>query len=257
LIKINIADLLFANSLTSVRDGELSTKQYFTNINSEGGTMSAYSECRAIRALDLDPIKVKLMDKESGEGWSVEKASLVEAEYRRFLFLIKTFPNEATAPLRDVDTFWHYHILDTMKYAHDCESVFGYFLHHFPYAGLRGADDTAAQERLGERMKNMYEHIFGREYKLAALSEGAAPAGDRKQAGIAFCAAPAISGVAFCAAPATTGVAFCAAPATPRIAFCAAPAEPAKAGTAWGTTAPEPVDDFFSTRPQLKPLVNA
>ena len=76
-----------------------------------------------INALDLDPIKVKLMHKESGEGWSLERANAVEFEYRRFLTLMKKYPHEQTSPLVDVDTFWHYHILDTMKYAADCEAV--------------------------------------------------------------------------------------------------------------------------------------
>src|SRR5207237_341627 len=86
--------------------------------------------------LDLEPVKNKLMHQASGEGWSLEHASAVEAEYRRFLYLMKTFPGEQTSPLEDVDTFWHYHILDTMKYAADCEQVFGYFLHHYPYVGM-------------------------------------------------------------------------------------------------------------------------
>src|SRR5471032_813540 len=60
-----------------------------------------------INALDLEPIKVKLMHKESGEGWSLERANAIETEYRRFLFLMKQFPNEQAAPLVDVDTFWH------------------------------------------------------------------------------------------------------------------------------------------------------
>jgi hypothetical protein len=126
--------------------------------------MSAQDDFSAIAALDLDPIKVKLMHKESGEGWSAEKADAVEFEYRRFLFLMKKYPQEQTAPLFDVDTFWHYHILDTMKYAVDCEAVFGYFLHHFPYIGLRGEDDQAAHVRVGERMKELYEEEFRQPY---------------------------------------------------------------------------------------------
>ena len=77
---------------------------------------------------------------------------------------MKQFPQEETAPLMDVDTFWHYHILDTLKYAADCEQVFGYFLHHFPYIGLRGEDDEAAHQRVGERMKQLYEQTFGEDY---------------------------------------------------------------------------------------------
>ncbi len=126
--------------------------------------MDTNDSFKAIADLDLDAIKVKLMHRESGEGWSLEKANAVEFEYRRFLILMKQFPQEETAPLMDVDTFWHYHILDTLKYAADCEQVFGYFLHHFPYIGLRGEDDEAAHQRVGERMKQLYEQTFGEDY---------------------------------------------------------------------------------------------
>jgi hypothetical protein len=114
-----------------------------------------------IAALHLEPIKAKLMHKESGEGWSSAYADAVEYEYRRFLYLVKKFPNEAIAPLFDVDVFWHYHILDTMKYAADCAQIFGYFLHHSPDSGPRGADDEAAHHRSGARMQELYEATFG------------------------------------------------------------------------------------------------
>ena len=126
--------------------------------------MNSNNDFEVIAALDLNPIKVKLMHKESGEGWSLEKANATEIEYRRFLYLMKAFPNEETAPLVDVDTFWHYHILDTMKYASDCEQAFGYFLHHYPYIGLRGEDDIAVQEQAGQRMRELYESTFGEPY---------------------------------------------------------------------------------------------
>jgi hypothetical protein len=126
--------------------------------------MNAHADYAPIAALDLDPIKVKLMHKESGEGWSLAYADAVEFEYRRFLYLVKKFPHEHAAPLFDVDVFWHYHILDTMKYAADCNTVFGYFLHHFPYVGLRGEEDLAAHHRVGERMRELYEQTYGEAY---------------------------------------------------------------------------------------------
>jgi hypothetical protein len=117
-----------------------------------------------ISALDLNPIKMKLAHPQSGEGWSAEHVDAIETEYRRFLYLMKAFPSEQTAPLEDVDTFWHYHILDTMKYAADCEQVFGYFLHHYPYLGMVGEDGPEILEQAGERTRALYESIFGEPY---------------------------------------------------------------------------------------------
>jgi len=117
----------------------------------------------AIYALDLDPIKVKLMDKREGLGWSREEADRHELEYRRFLALVAKFPDEVVAPNTNVDKFWHAHILDTMKYAEDCEAIFGYFLHHFPYFGMRDAEDAANLARAAENMQRLYQQEFGQQ----------------------------------------------------------------------------------------------
>jgi hypothetical protein len=115
----------------------------------------------AIYALDLEPIKLKLMDREEGQGWSREYAERMEIAYRRYLVLLAKRPGETFAPTRDIDKFWHGHILDTLKYAEDCERVFGYFLHHFPYFGMRGEADAQALADASETMARLYAEEFG------------------------------------------------------------------------------------------------
>jgi hypothetical protein len=170
--------------------------------------MNANDLFKAVMQLDLEPIKMKLMHAASGEGWSLEKANAVEKEYRRFLCLMKIYPDEDTAPLVDVDTFWHYHILDTMKYAADCEQVFGYFLHHYPYVGMRGEDDEQFRLDSGDRMRELYEATFGEAYPGAEASAQQAMDG----MDTAFCAGPHTREVAFCAGPHKQATAFCAGP---------------------------------------------
>jgi hypothetical protein len=194
----------------------------------------------AVMALDLDAIKVKLMHVASGEGWSVEHTNAVEKEYRRFLCLMKLYPEEDTAPLVDVDTFWHYHILDTMKYAADCEQVFGYFLHHYPYVGLRGDNDDQFRIDSGDRMRTLYETTFSEAYPAVfGGHEAQAPAvcadfgiGLQAHAMSAWCASPGIKNAAG-KAPANDAVAWCASPgiknatgkaaANDAVAWCASP----------------------------------
>jgi hypothetical protein len=125
--------------------------------------MISNSEFAKFAELNLDPVKIKLMH-ESGEGWSPERTTTVETEYRRFLYLAKAFPQEQNTPSVDVDTFWHYHILDTVKYGADCEQLFGYFLHHFPYGGMGGEADRQALERMATRTAMLYERTFGVRY---------------------------------------------------------------------------------------------
>jgi len=172
----------------------------------------------AIQALDLDCIKLKLMDKEEGMGWSREHADRIELEYRRFLALMVKFPGETIAPAKDVDQFWHGHILDTLKYAEDCERAFGYFLHHFPYFGMRGEEDAKNLAAAAERMHALYEREFGERPGKGAAFCGAAKA---------FCGAAVEK--AFCGA--SVEAAFCGA-ARAEKAFCGAAVEKAFCGAA-------------------------
>jgi hypothetical protein len=149
----------------------------------------------AIQALDLDPIKVKLMDADEGHGWSREYAERMEVAYKRFLTLLVTHPETTMAPSKEIDKFWHGHILDTMKYADDCQQVFGYFLHHFPYFGLRGADDAAQLAQAGQDMERLYQEEFGESMpteSAAAYCMAAKPAycmAAKPQAKSAYCMA--------------------------------------------------------------------
>lgn len=116
-----------------------------------------------IDTLDLSMIKLKLRDIEEGPGWSVEKCEAVEVGYKRFLALKRFYPDREIVPNKDVDVFWHQHILDTEKYARDCEALFGAFLHHYPYFGMQGEEDYANLCAAFSETQALYESHFGRE----------------------------------------------------------------------------------------------
>ena len=116
---------------------------------------------RRIAELDLDCIKFKLMNTEDGEGWTREQVDKTEKWYKRFLSLMILFPEKVILPTKLVDKFWHYHILDTQKYAEDCQDVFGYFVHHFPYFGMRGVEDKANLMSAGAETADLYTQVFG------------------------------------------------------------------------------------------------
>src|SRR5450830_93474 len=193
--------------------------------------MNATDTMRKIEALDLEAIKRKLMHEQSGEGWSVARADAIAKEYRRFLFMMHQFPQESFAPLVDVDTFWHYHILDTRKYAADCQQTFGYFLHHHPYVGLEAGDaavNAAEHAQYGERMRQLYQASFGEAGPLAIQSA----ANDT-----AWCAVAAKLDTAWCAATVKQATAWCAAAAKQDTAWCAAAAAEGEAPAALGAAA--------------------
>ncbi|HEY0022260.1 MAG TPA: hypothetical protein VGB24_05100 [Longimicrobium sp.] len=124
-----------------------------------------------IWALDLDPIVVKLTHADGGTGWTRERALQGAEEYRRFLFLTVARP-ETIVPTEFIDEVWHTHILDTMKYAEDCDRAFGFFLHHFPYFGIRGDDDQALLQSTFRATAGIYESEFGSTYFVGLDSAG-------------------------------------------------------------------------------------
>lgn len=122
---------------------------------------SAELALNGIDSLDFSMVKSKLMDAEEGKGWTEEYCVRVEREYRRYLALTRQYRNKPIVPSRIVDDFWHAHILDTQAYAPDCEQVFGYFLHHFPYFGMRGDEDALALGSAYDETLALYERHFG------------------------------------------------------------------------------------------------
>ena len=110
--------------------------------------------------LDLEPIIFRVMYLEK-TLWSLEKADNVAQMYRCFLYLAWKYPGKVIVPNKAVDQFWHQHILDTEKYHQDCQAVFGYFMHHFPYFGMRGEVDTQALNTAFAETLSLLKEQFG------------------------------------------------------------------------------------------------
>lgn len=111
-----------------------------------------------VRQLDFTMLKRKLIEE---QGWTSEFCEDVESLYRQFLALNARYPDRKICPTGPIDTFWHAHILDTRAYVRDCELVFGQYLHHFPYFGMRGPDDQAALEEAFRDSVGMFISHFG------------------------------------------------------------------------------------------------
>ena len=116
----------------------------------------------AIHALDLESVKARLMDEELGEGWTREYADSIEQAYKTYLTMLVKYQDHAESILlaKDVDEFWHTHILQTLKYSDDCERVFGAYLHHNPHVGPRTQAVLAERVALAEKTRRLYEREF-------------------------------------------------------------------------------------------------
>jgi hypothetical protein len=110
-----------------------------------------------VSVLDFTDLKVKLI----GEGHTIEEVEEMEALYRKFLALNVVFVDRTICPTGPIDLFWHAHILDTEAYERDCKALFGRFLHHFPYFGLRGPADKANLDKTFAESVDLFIHHFG------------------------------------------------------------------------------------------------
>ena len=112
------------------------------------------SEAKAyIDHLDLSLIVKKLAMR---SDWSLGDAEICSTLYKNYLYLIKKYDGHLP-PSKEIDEFWHQHILDTQKYHEDCEHIFGRYLHHYPYYGI---DEKTNQDDLNKAFDRTQECYF-------------------------------------------------------------------------------------------------
>ncbi len=112
-----------------------------------------------VARLDLMEQNAKLINY---DGWKSDKVMAIESLYKEWLVLHKVYgPDMAMAPSKELDEYWHYHILDTKKYMEDCNMVFGYYLHHYPYFGLTQKETQADLEQGFALTQKLFQKHFG------------------------------------------------------------------------------------------------
>lgn len=102
--------------------------------------------------LDLSSIMDRLAD-----DMEMDSATLTQAEqlYRQYLTLRAMHPGADLVPPKLADAVWHYHMLDSRKYAADCDAMLGGFLHHNPNT------PAAVASKNWETTKKLYADTFG------------------------------------------------------------------------------------------------
>ena len=95
--------------------------------------------------------------------WSAIEIEVGIQYYKNFLFLnkkhIENYP--VIPPSLETDEIWHHHILDTRQYTKDCDNIFGYYFHHYPYFGTRGQVDKSNLGTAFEITQQLHEIEFG------------------------------------------------------------------------------------------------
>ena len=87
---------------------------------------------KLIEELDLSCVIFKLSHTPRITGWTKRDAKICAQQYKNYLFLLKKYPGKVIPPNKNIDDFWHEHILFTRKYHEDTLKIFGEYLHHQP-----------------------------------------------------------------------------------------------------------------------------
>lgn len=111
--------------------------------------------------IDLRPIIFKMQCEGETLNGDEINFDVAERTYRQFLTLHAEHPERTLVPNELIDLVWHFHILDTRKYAEDCDRIFGYFLHHDPYFGLGSEESYEANQRAWSGTQALWEATFG------------------------------------------------------------------------------------------------
>ena len=110
--------------------------------------------------INLDSVRDAMIEK---YGWTEQRADAAREEYVRFLTLLQMKPGFMLVPWLDaegrddLDQFWHQHILDTAKYASDCQTLFGRMIHHNPHVP-RGSEQ---EDEAATKTSRLYARTFG------------------------------------------------------------------------------------------------
>lgn len=113
---------------------------------------------KRVDTIDFVPHGYKLQKE---YGWNEAKINHAIKLYKEWLVLQVLYEGQSFAPSELVDEFWHVHILDTRKYANDCNMVKGEFIHHYPYFGLTDQENETVLKSGFDLTKTLYLRHFG------------------------------------------------------------------------------------------------
>lgn len=80
--------------------------------------------------LSTDLLRASYRSDDFPQDWTQEQRSIALARYVKWLGAKRANPTARLAPTRDIDLFWHLHMLSPVAYFHDCKRLFGRLLDH-------------------------------------------------------------------------------------------------------------------------------
>ncbi|MBX9703654.1 MAG: hypothetical protein K2X39_05830 [Silvanigrellaceae bacterium] len=145
---------------------EMKRKIYCLKFDSFNPDLPSLNQARSyINSIDFTMIILKISrpDPNISRIWDEDCARQVVQYYKNYLWLLRKYSEEypVLPPSVEIDEIWHHHILDTYKYHNDCLNIFGQYLHHYPYFGMRGEQDRIELNNTFKLTQQCYFQEFG------------------------------------------------------------------------------------------------
>jgi hypothetical protein len=157
------------NSYSSFRESEICEEIFCSTsictsktLPKAGADQLARIGIERANLINFENVKMKLLSPEFEGKYSSNEVDQYISLYREFLAIHFAYKSMDIVPTKLIDLIWHQHILDTRAYARDCDFLFGYFLHHYPYFGLNGPEDARNLAAAFQNTCEIWKVHFGR-----------------------------------------------------------------------------------------------
>jgi hypothetical protein len=98
------------------------------------------------------------------QDWSNDQRQRSLGRYEKWLRLKQLHPRSPLAPTRDIDLFWHLHMLAPVAYYRDCKRLFGRLIDHDGGFG-KGEGELPILQAVFERTAAWWEQEYGEPYR--------------------------------------------------------------------------------------------
>lgn len=118
----------------------------------------------AAASISADLIEASYRSEDFPSDWTRAQREQALDRYRRWLALKQRAPKAKFAPTRDIDRFWHLHMLSPVAYYRDCMALFGRLLDHDGGFG-KGPGEAEQLRAVFERTADLWERAYDEPYR--------------------------------------------------------------------------------------------
>ena len=129
--------------------------------------MPVVGHCSAEHApptVTVDLIAASNRSDDFPEEWSLHERQQALGRYIKWLGLKERHPRARLAPTRDIDLFWHLHMLSPVAYVRDCMKLFGRVLDHDGGFG-KGEGELPKLREVFEQTAALWEAHYKEPYR--------------------------------------------------------------------------------------------